>query len=62
MLDNGLDPNADCSLEVRMSFAIQSGKPLLEGLLLKKNKWRMKQERKFFVFGDGKITYFKELE
>ena len=22
----------------------------------------MKQERKFFVFGDGKITYFKELE
>lgn len=42
MLDQGLDPNAEMPLEVRMSFAIQSGKPILEGTLVKKNKWRMK--------------------
>jgi hypothetical protein len=32
---------------------------LLEGLLLKKNKWFMKQERLFRLFTTGHIKYFK---
>ena len=36
--------------------------PVLEGNLLKKNKWYMKQERRFKLYADGRITYFKETE
>jgi hypothetical protein len=45
-----------------MSIAIKSGAPLLEGNLLKKNKWYMKQERRFKLYANGKIIYFKGQE
>ncbi len=32
---------------------------MLEGLLLKKNKWFMKQERLFKLFTTGHLKYFK---
>ena len=48
--------------EQRYSLAIKSGKPLLEGNLLKKNKWFMKQERRFKLYANGEIKYFKGQE
>ena len=62
MLENGLEINANESPEARMSIALTAGTPILEGLLIKKNKWRMKQERRFFLYADGRVTYFKDLE
>lgn len=52
----------DESPAARMSLAMSKGMPVLEGNLLKKNKWYMKQERRFKLYADGRITYFKETE
>ena len=30
--------------------------------MLKKNRWMMKQERRFKLYATGEIKYFKELE
>lgn len=35
---------------------------MLEGLLLKKNRWMMKQERRFKLYATGEIKYFKDQE
>ena len=45
--------------EQRMSMAIKKGQPILEGNLLKKNRWFMKQERRFMLFAAGEIKYYK---
>ena len=41
---------------------IEDGKPMLSGILLKRNKWRMKQERTFHLYPSGEIKYFKDKE
>ena len=38
---------------------VEAGKPILTGLLLKKNRFFMKQERRFELFMDGTIKYFQ---
>jgi len=48
--------------EQRMSIALKKGTPLLEGILIKKNRWFMKQERRFKLFANGEIKYFKGQE
>lgn len=48
--------------EQKMSLAIKKGSPILEGNLLKKNKWFMKQERRFKLYATGHIKYFKGTE
>ena len=48
--------------EQRMSLAIQNKQAVLEGLLLKKNKYFMKQERRFKLFATGEIKYYKGQE
>jgi hypothetical protein len=50
------------SEDVRLSIALVSGVPILEGILLKKNKWYMKQERRFKLYANGQIKYFKDAE
>lgn len=45
-----------------MSLAFRENRPILAGLLLKKNKWSVKQERRFELFADGKIKYYKSSE
>jgi hypothetical protein len=62
MLDKGLFINETETPEARLSFTLQTGSAVLEGILLKKNKWRMKQERRFFLYANGRVTYFKDLE
>jgi hypothetical protein len=62
MQDNGFFINEPETAEARISLALQAGSAVLEGLLMKKNKWMMKQERKFLLYADGRITYFKDLE
>ena len=37
---------------------VEPGKPILTGLLLKKNRFYMKQERRFELFMEGKIVYY----
>lgn len=37
---------------------VEPGKPILTGLLLKKNRFFMKQERRFELYMDGVIKYF----
>jgi hypothetical protein len=46
-------------MEQRLTIARQKGAPVLEGNLLKKNKWFMKQERRFKLYATGVIKYFK---
>lgn len=43
-------------------MALMSGEVILEGILLKKNKWYMKQERRFKLYANGQIKYFKDAE
>lgn len=43
-------------------MAKKKGDPILEGNLLKKNKWFMKQERRFKLFANGDIKYYKGQE
>lgn len=38
---------------------VEAGKPILTGLLLKKNRFFMKQERRFELYMDGTIKYFQ---
>jgi len=45
-----------------MSLAFRENRPILSGLLLKKNKWSVKQERRFELYADGKIKYYKASE
>ena len=45
-----------------MSLAIRENRPVLSGLLMKKNKWSVKQERRFELFADGKMKYYKANE
>jgi hypothetical protein len=42
--------------------AIKKGAPILEGMLLKKNRWFMKQERRFKLYATGEIKYYKGTE
>lgn len=37
----------------------KDGKPVLAGKLLKRNRWFMQQERKFELFANGDLKYFK---
>jgi len=39
-------------------MAAKQGKPILVGVLLKKNNWFMKQERIFELYASGEIKYF----
>ena len=48
--------------ETHMSLAFRENRPILAGLLLKKNKWSVKQERRFELYADGKIKYYKASE
>ena len=41
---------------------VQPNEPVLSGKMLKKNKYLMKQERKFVLFLDGTIKYYKDDE
>lgn len=41
---------------------VEPGKPILTGLLLKKNRFFMKQERRFELYMDGTIKYFHNTE
>ena len=41
---------------------VEPGKPILTGLLLKKNRFYMKQERRFELFMEGYIRYFHNTE
>lgn len=50
------------SEEYRLSTALVSGAVVLEGILLKKNKWYMKQERRFKLYANGQLKYFKDSE
>jgi len=43
-------------------MALVSGTVVLEGMLLKKNKWYMKQERRFKLYANGQLKYFKDAE
>jgi len=43
-------------------MALVSGAVVLEGMLLKKNKWYMKQERRFKLYANGHLKYFKDAE
>lgn len=48
--------------EQKMSYAISQNMAVLEGNLLKKNKWFMKQERRFKLYATGEIKYYKGQE
>ena len=37
---------------------VEPGKPILTGLLLKKNRFYMKQERRFELYMEGTIKYY----
>ena len=41
---------------------VEPGKPILTGLLLKKNRFFMKQERRFELFMEGEIRYYHNTE
>lgn len=62
MAKQGHDQTASNPQETRMSTALKKGSPVLEGNLLKKNKWFMKQERRFKLFATGEIIYYKDQE
>jgi len=47
-------------MDTRYSLASRKGEPILEGKLLKKNNWYMKQERLFRLYPNGDLSYFKE--
>jgi hypothetical protein len=49
-------------IEARFTLAKSKGTPFLEGNLLKKNKFFMKQERRFKLYPTGEIKYFKGQE
>ena len=55
----GLDENPT---EQKMSYAIKQGMPVLEGNLLKKNRFFMKQERRFKLYATGHLKYFSGQE
>jgi len=38
---------------------VEAGKPILTGLLLKKNRFWLKQERRFELYMEGFIRYFE---
>jgi len=41
---------------------VDPSEPVIAGVMLKKNKFFMKQERNFFLYLDGSIKYYKEEE
>ena len=45
-----------------MSLAFRENRAVLTGLLMKKNKWSVKQERRFELFADGNMKYYKANE
>lgn len=49
------DPN---SAETRYTMAKKQGAPILKGALLKRNEWRIKQERYLELYADGQLKYF----
>ena len=53
-VSNAVDPTLP---EFRYA-CVEPGKPILTGLLLKKNRFFMKQERRFELFLEGQIKYF----
>lgn len=57
-----LDNAVDSSLPEFRYACVETGKPVLEGLLLKKNRFYMKQERRFELYMDGVIKYFAGTE
>jgi hypothetical protein len=55
---NAVDPTLP---EFRYA-CVEPGKPILTGLLLKKNRFYMKQERRFELFIEGEIRYYENTE
>lgn len=53
-VSNAVDPTLP---EYRYAI-VEPGKPILTGLLLKKNRFFMKQERRFELYMEGEIRYF----
>ena len=53
-INNAVDPTLP---EFRYAL-VEPGKPILTGLLLKKNRFYMKQERRFELYMDGSLKYF----
>ncbi len=53
-VSNAVDPTLP---EFRYAL-VEPGKPILTGLLLKKNRFFMKQERRFELYMEGEIRYF----
>jgi hypothetical protein len=41
-------------------MALAKGNSILEGILLKKNKWFMKQDRLFKLYATGEVKYYKD--
>ena len=57
-VSNAVDPTLP---EFRYAL-VEPGKPILTGLLLKKNRFFMKQERRFELFMEGEIRYYHNTE
>ena len=55
-VSNAVDPTLP---EFRYAL-VEPGKPILTGLLLKKNRFFMKQERRFELYMEGSIKYFHD--
>ena len=52
--------SAKINLEDKLDTNLKN--PVLSGLLLKRNKYYVKQQRRFELFMDGTINYYKNLE
>ena len=53
------DPKQSIIQKLTKRFGpIEEKKPFLEGILIKKNKWFMNQERDFRIFISGLMTYY----
>ena len=57
-VSNAVDP----TLPQFRYATVEAGKPILTGLLLKKNRFYMKQERRFELYMEGKIVYYQNTE
>ena len=53
-VSNAVDP----TLPEYKYALVEPGKPILQGLLLKKNRFFMKQERRFELYMEGTIKYY----
>lgn len=59
MRQRKIDDSVDPTLPQFKYALIEPGKPILTGLLLKKNRFWIKQERRFELFMEGYIRYYE---